>query len=102
VPATVAFLKRVMGFAAVEAGGRPALRFGQQMINLHGKGREMEPHAIKPAPIEQWLEHLPIGGWGGDRGRAGWVRWGRCSRCMCAIRMATLIELARYDERAAG
>jgi len=32
------------------AGGRRALRFGQQKINLHQAGREFEPKALKPTP----------------------------------------------------
>jgi catechol 2,3-dioxygenase-like lactoylglutathione lyase family enzyme len=32
------------------AGGRKALRFGNQKINLHVKGREFEPKAHLPVP----------------------------------------------------
>jgi catechol 2,3-dioxygenase-like lactoylglutathione lyase family enzyme len=32
------------------AGGRHALRFGAQKLNLHEAGREFEPHAAAPLP----------------------------------------------------
>ena len=32
------------------AGGRLALRFGEQKINLHEAGAEFEPHALRPVP----------------------------------------------------
>jgi catechol 2,3-dioxygenase-like lactoylglutathione lyase family enzyme len=32
------------------AGGRHALRFGAQKINLHYRGRELEPKAAHPVP----------------------------------------------------
>jgi catechol 2,3-dioxygenase-like lactoylglutathione lyase family enzyme len=34
----------------VFAGGRHALAFGEQKINLHERGREIEPHALRPTP----------------------------------------------------
>jgi catechol 2,3-dioxygenase-like lactoylglutathione lyase family enzyme len=51
-------------------GGRLALRFGEQKINLHEAGRESEPKARVPAPggadlcfvveqsLAEWEEHL--------------------------------------------
>ena len=47
VAATVEWYRRVLGFEAMETTGRWALRFGEQKINLHQKGREIEPHALK-------------------------------------------------------
>ena len=48
--ATVAFYERV-GMAREEfAGGRLALRFGDQKINLHQAGAEFQPHATLPRP----------------------------------------------------
>jgi catechol 2,3-dioxygenase-like lactoylglutathione lyase family enzyme len=39
----------VTGATPVTFGdGRHALRFGEQKINLHVRGRELEPHALRP------------------------------------------------------
>lgn len=49
--ATCAFYTRVLGMRAVTfAGGRKALAFGRQKINLHVAGREFEPKADRPTP----------------------------------------------------
>jgi len=69
--ATVDFYTRVMGMTVrAFAGGRLALRFGDQKINLHEAGHEFEPKARVPAPgsadlcfvVEQplaaWQDHL--------------------------------------------
>lgn len=69
--ATCAFYERVLGMRVVTfAGGRKALAFGNQKINLHERGREFEPKAYAPTPgsadlclvagtpIAQVLEHL--------------------------------------------
>ncbi|HBI83915.1 MAG TPA: VOC family virulence protein [Alcaligenaceae bacterium] len=43
------FYSRVLGFEVVTfLGGRKALQFGQQKINLHEVGKEFEPKALKP------------------------------------------------------
>jgi len=48
--ATVAFYER-LGMRAEEfGGGRLALRFGEQKINLHQSGSEFLPHALRPVP----------------------------------------------------
>ena len=48
---TVDFYTRVLGMESVSfAGGRIALRFGRNKINLHPAGREYEPKALKPMP----------------------------------------------------
>lgn len=48
---TCAFYERVLGMEAITfSGGRRALRFGGQKINLHQAGREFEPKATHPAP----------------------------------------------------
>ena len=45
------FYSRVLGMDVLAFGdGRKALRFGQQKINLHEKGREIDPHAEYPTP----------------------------------------------------
>ena len=51
VEATCAFYARVLGMRVVTfAGGRKALAFGRQKINLHQAGREFEPKADVPTP----------------------------------------------------
>ena len=49
--ATCEFYARVLGMHPVTfAGGRKALAFGSQKINLHQAGREFEPKAARPTP----------------------------------------------------
>ncbi len=51
VDASCAFYSRVLGMEVVTfAGGRKALAFGAQKINLHPAGREFEPKAHAPTP----------------------------------------------------
>ncbi len=51
VDTTCAFYSRVLGMVVVTfAGGRKALAFGGQKINLHQAGREFEPKARQPTP----------------------------------------------------
>lgn len=51
IAATCDFYSRVLGMAVVTFGeGRTALSFGNQKINLHQAGREIEPHAGRPMP----------------------------------------------------
>jgi catechol 2,3-dioxygenase-like lactoylglutathione lyase family enzyme len=51
VDATCAFYERVLGMRTVTfGGGRKALAFGGQKINLHQYGREFEPKAQHPTP----------------------------------------------------
>ncbi|MCP1250367.1 MULTISPECIES: VOC family protein [Elizabethkingia] len=46
---TVQFYTEVLGFELITFGdNRKALRFGNQKINLHQKGREIEPKALFP------------------------------------------------------
>lgn len=48
---TITFYERVMGMTAETfAGGRRALQFGTQKINLHPAGNEFEPKANTPLP----------------------------------------------------
>jgi catechol 2,3-dioxygenase-like lactoylglutathione lyase family enzyme len=48
---TLDFYSRVLGMEPVTfAGGRRALAFGRQKLNLHQAGREFEPKALKPVP----------------------------------------------------
>jgi len=51
IEATCAFYRRVLGMEVIVfAGGRRALAFGRQKINLHERGREFEPKAQRPTP----------------------------------------------------
>jgi catechol 2,3-dioxygenase-like lactoylglutathione lyase family enzyme len=68
---TCKFYETVLGMQVIEfAGGRKALKFGSQKINLHIFGKEFEPKADNPTPgsadlclltdstISQVVEHL--------------------------------------------
>jgi catechol 2,3-dioxygenase-like lactoylglutathione lyase family enzyme len=51
IEATCEFYTRVLAMQVVTfAGGRKALQFGQQKINLHEAGKEFEPKAMSPTP----------------------------------------------------
>ncbi len=51
IETTCAFYANVMGMEAVTfEGGRTALHFGRQKINLHLAGHEFEPKADRPVP----------------------------------------------------
>ena len=51
IDATCDFYTRVLGMRTVTfAGGRKALAFGRQKINLHLAGHEFEPKAARPTP----------------------------------------------------
>lgn len=51
VERTVDFYARVLGMTPVTfGGGRRALAFGNQKINLHQAGHEFEPKAARPTP----------------------------------------------------
>ncbi len=51
IEATCAFYARVLGMQIVTfGGGRKALAFGKQKINLHEQGKEFEPKASRPTP----------------------------------------------------
>ncbi|HUF19511.1 MAG TPA: VOC family protein [Burkholderiales bacterium] len=51
IDATVAFYTKVLGMQAQSfAGGRRALTFGRQKINLHQQGKEFEPKSHRPTP----------------------------------------------------
>jgi catechol 2,3-dioxygenase-like lactoylglutathione lyase family enzyme len=69
--ATVDFYTRVLGMnVRAFEGGRLALRFGEQKINLHEAGHEFEPKARVTVPgsadlcfvvegdLDVWLDHL--------------------------------------------
>lgn len=51
IATTCAWYRRVLGMEVVTfAGGRTALAWGQQKINLHQHGHEFEPKASHPLP----------------------------------------------------
>lgn len=51
IETTCRFYETVLGMKVIEfAGGRKALKFGQQKINLHEQGKEFEPKAERPTP----------------------------------------------------
>ena len=51
IAATCDFYSRVLGMEVVTFGeGRKALAFGRQKINLHQRGREIEPKAAVALP----------------------------------------------------
>ena len=51
VEASCGFYTAVLGMETVEfSGGRKALAFGSQKINLHQAGSEFAPHAERPVP----------------------------------------------------
>lgn len=75
IEATCAFYRDVLGMEVVTfAGGRRALSFGAQKINLHEVGREFEPKATRPTagsgdfcliadtPLEQVIAELQARG----------------------------------------
>lgn len=48
---TASFYSRVLGMGIITfGGGRKALSFGAQKINLHQHGKEFEPKAKQPTP----------------------------------------------------
>jgi catechol 2,3-dioxygenase-like lactoylglutathione lyase family enzyme len=69
--ATIDFYTRALGMSVrAFGGGRLALRFGDQKINLHEAGHEFEPKARRPTAgsgdlcfvvdgtLDAWAEHL--------------------------------------------
>ena len=51
IAATCDFYSRVLGMEVVTfGGGRKALQFGRQKINLHERWKEFEPKALAPTP----------------------------------------------------
>ena len=73
IDATVRFYTSALGMELITFGERRALRFGEQKINLHEKGKEFEPKALHPTPgsgdlcfitkepLEKVISHLNIG-----------------------------------------
>jgi catechol 2,3-dioxygenase-like lactoylglutathione lyase family enzyme len=72
---TYEFYSPVFGMEVVTFGeGRKALRFGQQKLNLHAAGKELEPKALNPTPgsgdlclitempLRQVIQHMKASG----------------------------------------
>ena len=75
IHATIRFYTTVLGMEQVSfAENRQALQFGNQKINLHQQGDEIEPHAEQPTPgsadlcfitdipLEQVIDHIQSNG----------------------------------------
>ncbi|HWR57431.1 MAG TPA: VOC family protein [Thermodesulfovibrionales bacterium] len=75
IEATCAFYAQVLGMRVTTfGGGRKALSFGRQKINLHQCGQELEPKAKKPTPgsadlcfvtevsVSEVIKHLSVNG----------------------------------------
>ena len=73
IETTYTFYQRVLGMEIKTFGeGRKALHFGEQKINLHEQGKELEPKADKPTPgsadlcfvtqasVQEVVEHLKL------------------------------------------
>ena len=50
IDATCAFYEKLGATTETFAGGRQAIRIGEQKINLHKAGDEYDPHARSPEP----------------------------------------------------
>lgn len=112
IEATVSFYTRVLGMEAVTfGGGRRALQFGVQKINLHQQGREFEPKAkcptpgsadlcfITEAPIAEVVAHLHACGVVIEEGpvaRTGAI--GPMMSVYCRDPDGNLIEIANYKD----
>ena len=104
--ATVAFYER-LGMRAEEfGGGRLALRFGDQKINLHQAGAEFLPHALRPVPgsadlcflIEGSLDDVALAL--AEAGVAGRARTGRARGSRRSDGLALRSRSRRQSRRA--
>jgi catechol 2,3-dioxygenase-like lactoylglutathione lyase family enzyme len=64
IDTTCSFYVRVLGMREIVFGaGRRALVFGEQKINLHERGKEFEPKAMRPMPGSAdlcFMTNLPL------------------------------------------
>ncbi len=98
--ATCTFYATVLCMEVVSfAGGRTALVFGSQKINLHQQGRELEPKAHQPTPgaadlcfitstpLSEFVAHLAACGVAIIKGPVNPPGlWGPSNRCTSVIR----------------
>jgi catechol 2,3-dioxygenase-like lactoylglutathione lyase family enzyme/ketosteroid isomerase-like protein len=111
IAATCGFYRRALGMDIVVFGnGRTALRFGDQKINLHVAGRELDPKATNPvpgsgdlclittAPLSDWQRHLAACGIEVEAGpvpRTG--ARGPIESIYLRDPEGNLLEISRYD-----
>lgn len=116
VDASCRFYEQVLGMRVVTfAGGRKALAFGEQKINLHQQGREFEPKARGPTPgsadlcfvastpirsVLAHLEHCGIDVLEGPVPRTGAL--GPITSVYFRDPDGNLLEVANYREEQAG
>jgi catechol 2,3-dioxygenase-like lactoylglutathione lyase family enzyme len=76
---TIAFYTKVLGMREMTfSGGRRALSFGEQKINLHEKGREFEPKAACPTTGSAdlcFLSDTALSVWFPSLSRMAWRFW---------------------------
>ena len=104
VERTCGFYASVLGMEVITfEGGRRALRFGEQKINLHQAGAEFEPKADPPVPgsedvclitktdLDEAMAHVrKLAAWRSSKARVRRAaRWGRSALFIFAIRMET-------------
>jgi catechol 2,3-dioxygenase-like lactoylglutathione lyase family enzyme len=109
IDATTEFYTSALNMEAVTFGGRKALQFGEQKINLHQAGQEFEPKAAHPTPgsgdlcfitkdsLESVISHLQTGGYAIEEGpveRTGAV--GKMRSIYLRDPDGNLVEISNY------
>jgi catechol 2,3-dioxygenase-like lactoylglutathione lyase family enzyme len=109
IDATTEFYTSALNMEVVTFGGRKALHFGEQKINLHQAGKEFEPKAVHPTPgsgdmcfitktpLERVISHMQAGGYAIEEGpveRTGAV--GKMRSIYLRDPDGNLIEISNY------